>query len=168
MTWIIKALSKKHHKKDFDCHEPALTEYLQKYALQHANRNLNKSYVACHIDTPEHIAGFYSLSTGSIMPEQLPNTAKAGIKHAIPIAYLTRLAVDYREQGKDLGAFLLINALERCLKISQEVGLFGVVVDAKNDTAKSFYSQYGFEPLSSNELSLILLTKDISFLARKN
>ena len=55
-----------------------------------------------------------------------------------------------------LGEFLLMDALTRCLRVSEEIAVFAVIVDAKNQQAKDFYLKYGFIPLEDQELSLFL------------
>jgi len=49
-----------------------------------------------------------------------------------------------------------MDALTRCLRVSEEIAVFAVIVDAKNDQAKDFYLKYGFVPLEDRELSLLV------------
>ena len=42
------------------------------------------------------------------------------------------------------------------LRLSSEVGIFAVKVDAKNESAKAFYLKYGFIPLENDPLSLFI------------
>lgn len=52
-------------------------------------------------------------------------------KYPIPIARLSRLAVDKTAQGKGLDEWLVMDALKRCVNISKEIGIFGLVVVLK-------------------------------------
>jgi predicted GNAT family N-acyltransferase len=62
----------------------------------------------------------------------------------VPATLLGRLAVDVRLRGKGAGEHLLMDALRRALEASREVASVAVVVDAKDDSAVSFYRRYGF------------------------
>ena len=41
---------------------------------------------------------------------------------------------------------------------STDLGILGVVVDAKDTEARKFYERYGFVPLADHPLTLIILT----------
>ncbi len=45
-----------------------------------------------------------------------------------------------------LGEFLLMDALFRILTVSDQIGLFAVIVEAVDKKASAFYKKYGFEP----------------------
>jgi len=63
---------------------------------------------------------------------------------------------------------LLIDALMRSANHAEEIGVFGVVVDAKHERAKQFYRRYGFVELSQSPLTLILPIKTIQKSTLKN
>jgi hypothetical protein len=54
----------------------------------------------------------------------------------VPATLLDRLAVDWRNQGKGHGRFLLANDLHRSAQ--SEIASFPVVVDALDDNARHF------------------------------
>ena len=62
--------------------------------------------------------------------------------------------------GAGLGTHMMINAIERILVVSEHLGIIGFFVDAKDDTAKRFYEQFGFIPLS-DPLHLFLPMKTL-------
>ena len=76
--------------------------------------------------------------------------------YPLPVARLARLGVDQRQQGKGLGKLLLMDALYRCCRLSDEIGAVGVVVDAKHEQAQSFYRQFNFEGFPGSPLMLWL------------
>jgi hypothetical protein len=51
---------------------------------------------------------------------------------------------------------MMVNAIERILRVSEHLGIIGFFVDAKNDEARTFYEQFGFIPLPDNPLELFL------------
>jgi predicted N-acetyltransferase YhbS len=63
---------------------------------------------------------------------------------------LARLAVDRSAQGRGLGGRLLRFVLALAVKMSDELGCTGVVVDAKPD-AVDFYAKYGFRSFEAIE-----------------
>jgi len=51
---------------------------------------------------------------------------------------------------------LLLDALQRSLDLSAELGIYAVEVDAIDDSAAAFYRKYGFVQLVDNPLHLYL------------
>jgi GNAT superfamily N-acetyltransferase len=74
---------------------------------------------------------------------------------------LGRLAVDQDHQARGLAAALLKHFLLKALEVAAITGLRIVLVHAKNPQAASFYNHSGFEPSPIDDLTLMLLTKDI-------
>jgi GNAT superfamily N-acetyltransferase len=65
-----------------------------------------------------------------------------------------RLAVDEAFTGQGLGGALLADALERAIR--SEIAAYALIVDAKDDTAATFYRHHGFIPLPDTPLTLFL------------
>jgi GNAT superfamily N-acetyltransferase len=80
----------------------------------------------------------------------------------LPVARLARLAVDHRYQKRDLGERLLADALSRCFRLSEEIGLIGVVVDAKHEQARRYDERFEFERFPDAPLTLWLPTAAIA------
>jgi GNAT superfamily N-acetyltransferase len=74
----------------------------------------------------------------------------------VPVVLLGRLAVDRSMHGQGLGTFLLLDALRRCQRLADEVGVRAVEVDALDATARAFYLKYGFIPLEDDPNHLFL------------
>jgi ribosomal protein S18 acetylase RimI-like enzyme len=158
----IEALAKNHDRRAFTCGVEALDVYLQRYARQHADANISRTYVAVNGSS---VQGFYSLAMSGIHRENLP------IKYVsrfpdfpLPVARLARLAVAVSFQRQGLGELLLADALRRCLQISEAIGMLGVIVDAKDEKARGWYERYEFERLPDAPLTLWLPVAAISAL----
>jgi ribosomal protein S18 acetylase RimI-like enzyme len=154
--WRIELLAKQHGREGFDCGQETLNLFLRTYASQNARRDISRTYVA----TPEgsdDVAGFYTLSSGSVafalLPEELANRLP---RYPVPAAHLARLAVDRRSQGKGLGGILLVDALKRVRDLADQIGIHAVTVHALNDSAKGFYQAHGFLPLLDDPHHLFL------------
>lgn len=77
-------------------------------------------------------------------------------RYLIPVIRIGKLAVTQSMQGRRLGETLLVDAFNRVIPLSEDIGVFGVIVDALNEQAKEFYLKYSFIPLESNEFSLFI------------
>jgi ribosomal protein S18 acetylase RimI-like enzyme len=166
MDLIIEQLNTNlHDRKSFDCGVDELNIFLKQYAHQNQSKNMSKTYVAIvatSADDQKKIIGYYTLSAGHIECDQLPERVKSKLpKYPIPIARIGRLAVDKNHKGQGIGEFLLHDALINVLNITEKIGIFAVVVDAKNDGAKIFYNKYGFTELQESELTLFLTINTI-------
>jgi len=150
----IELLAKHHDRRNFSCGEAPLDDYLCRLARQHAASKISRSYVACKSD---RVLGFYSLAMSAIRRDQLPQPhQKRFPNYPVPVARLARLAVDQSQQGKGLGKLLLLDALYRCHRLSEEIGAVGVIVDAKNVSAQNFYIQMDFEAFPETPSTLWL------------
>ena len=69
---------------------------------------------------------------------------------------LRRLAVSNEFRGQRVGETLLMDALHRSLNLSKQAASAGIIVDAKDDSAVSFYAKYGFLRLPKVERRLFL------------
>ena len=140
----FERLSRGHNRKKFDCGEQSLNTYVQRYARQNAENDLGETYVLTNDD--QDILGFYTISTASLDYDAYPENDGLP-RYAIPSALIGRLAVDQNHQGNGYGKLLLIDALKRILEISEEIGIHCITVDAKDDNARKFYENFGFEEL---------------------
>jgi len=138
----------KHQRKGFQCGKPALDEFLRVLVTQYEKRGLGKTFVAVAEADATRVIGFYTLAASTVTSNQLPGElAKKLPKHPIPVVLLGRLAVDQGTQGQGVGKALLIDALHRCLEISESLGLFAVEVVAIDEEAAKFYAKFGFTAL---------------------
>ena len=130
MDWQIERLATHHDRSAFSCGEPGLDEFLRKLASQYERRDLARTYVAVVPPDPR-IIGYYSLSSGAVAFQSVPPAVSRKLpRHPVPVAHLGRLAVDRQFRGRGLGADLLIHALNTCLQISAQMGLYAVEVYA--------------------------------------
>ncbi|MGN7614231.1 GNAT family N-acetyltransferase, partial [Magnetococcales bacterium HHB-1] len=138
-------LQKTHDRKRFDCGDDHLNNYLKRYARQNDQRGTSRVFVATLADQPDRVVGFYTLSSAQIDFEEMPLQHRTHLpRYPIPAARIGRLAVDRTMKGQGLGGTLLFDAVERVRKVSVDMGILGVVVDAKNEGVKSFYEKFGF------------------------
>jgi ribosomal protein S18 acetylase RimI-like enzyme len=153
---VIGSLGSHHDRAAFSCGESALDAYLQRQASQDIRRRVAQVFVAAG-DVAEKIAGYYSLSAASFEKDELPTAAARRPPHyPIPAAVLGRLAIDREQQGRGLGEMLLLDAIRRVVRASTTIAMYAIIVDAKNDRARTFYERYGFRPFASDARRLFL------------
>jgi GNAT superfamily N-acetyltransferase len=156
----IEALDTRHDRRSFSCGDSELDGYLKRFARQHAAAKVSRTYVAANGAT---ILGYYSLAMSAIRKDQLPDAYQSRFpNYPLPVARLARLAVDQRFQRQGLGELLLADALSRCLRLSEEIGMVGVVVDAKHERARRYYERFEFERFPDSPLTLWLPTAVIA------
>jgi ribosomal protein S18 acetylase RimI-like enzyme len=152
----IEPLGSHHDRETFSCGEPALDAYLRHQASQDVRRRVAQVFVAVG-DSPQRIAGYYSLSATSFAKAELPAPLAKRLPHyPVPAAVLGRLAIDRAHQGRGLGETLLLDAIRRVLQASAALAVYAVVVDAKNERSQAFYERYGFRPFASLPRRLFL------------
>lgn len=153
---IIVPLHERHNRTQFDCGERSLNVYLQRYAGQHDRKGFGRTYVAVEADDLPHILGYYTISSGSISFETLPENVP---HQPIPVVLLGRLAIDLKARGRGLGELLLVDALRRTLLLADSLGIYALVVDALHEQARAFHLKYEFKELLDNRLHLYLPLK---------
>jgi GNAT superfamily N-acetyltransferase len=161
VNWVFSVLDSSFNKQDFDCGQPTLNDYLKKYALQNMKKGYSMTFVVTVAESKE-VVGYYCTSASSIEFANLPESLKKGLpKYPAPAMLIGQLAVDRKVQGQGLGETLLMHALSRAVRVSQEMAIFAVCVDALDLPSRQFYLKYGFVPFQDVELSLILPMKTI-------
>ena len=159
----IEALAPEHDRAGFTCGSDALDRYLREQAPQDMRRLMSACYVAVDAQSGA-IAGYYTLAAGSVPLTDLSEAMAKKLPRypLVPVARLGRLAVGVAFQGQQLGAALLWDAGLRAMQSG--MGVFALVVDAKDETAAAFYKHHGFTAFSSNPLTFVL---PIATLAKK-
>lgn len=154
----IELLTEKHDRVSFNCGEPSLNEYLQRFARQNAELFLGRTYVLV-VPGQKRIEGYYTISSGLVARQDLPE--KRLPRYPVPIVLMGRLAVDRKAQGQGFGELLLQDALKRSAQLAEHLGIYAVVVDALNEQARSFYGKYGFSGTVDDPMRLYLPIKKV-------
>ena len=150
----VVPLEATHDRTTFNSGSAPLDRYFQRQVTQDIRRRVTACFVAL---TPEQcIAGYYTLASASILLSGLPAaTAKKLPRYpSVPAVRMGRLAVHRGFQGQGLGGALLADALERAAR--SEIAAFSLVVEAKDESAATFYRHHGFITLPNSALTLFL------------
>ena len=161
MKWQISQLDNSFDKSNFDCGYIQLNDFLRKFATQNFKKKYSLTFVATQSES-KVIRGYYSVSASNIEFANLPDSLKKGLpRYPAPVMLIGQLAVDQSVQGQGLGKILLMHALKRAIRVSTEMAIFAVRVDAIDEDSKKFYLKYGFIPLYDAPFSLLLPLKTI-------
>jgi GNAT superfamily N-acetyltransferase len=138
----IRALREGDDRSQLRSGDPDLDRFFHKFAGQNQFKHyLGITYVAVE---GRRILGFATVAPGHVEIEKLPASLRKRLpRYPLPVLRLARLAVDQATRGQGLGRQLLRFVLQLALRMANEYGCVGVVVDAKPD-AVDFYGRYGF------------------------
>lgn len=158
---IPEKLNKSHYIKSFDCGSEQLNDYLKKYAFQNQKKNISNTFVT---QKDGKVIGYYSLTFGSVDKDNLPPAIKRNLPHyQIPVMVLARLAIDKKEQRNGLGKGFLKDAILRTIQASEIAGMKAIMVQAKDEKAKSFYEKFDF---IESPIDALILYLPIEFLKK--
>lgn len=158
MALAIEELdTKRHDRAGFDCGVEVLNRYLRALASQHRTKGIATTFVLVDTSAPATILGYYSLSAASLAFEGLTDADRAGLpSYPIPAVRIGRLAASAAHRGQRLGELLLQNAIKRTLVARQTLGVYAVLVEAKDAASEAFYRKYGFRPCNEATRQLYL------------
>jgi len=153
LEYLTDPLGKTFNRKDFDCGKSSLNEYIKTQVSQDVKKKLSVCFVLLNSDQ-NTVEGYYTLSYGSIPYEDVPENLRKKYPKSydyIPVTLLGRLAICNKIKGRGLGSKILIDALKRSLKVTeQELGSVAVIVDPLDQDAEKYYHHYGFVKLPNS------------------
>lgn len=157
-----RKLKANDHTEIFDCGQESLNAWLHRFAWMSQRAGAARTRVVCDSG---RIAGFYTLSVGSVEPDHSPDRVRKGLaRHPVPVMLVARLAVDRDYQRRGLGRALLKDALLRTRQAADIAGIRAVLVHAKDAAARDWYRSWDFEPSPTDPFHLFLLLKDFRHL----
>lgn len=153
-------LDAKHERTSFDCGTEPLNRYLREQATQDIRRRIAACFVA--LADGDRIAAYYTLASASLLLSDLPASMSKKLPRypTVPTVRMGRLAVDQDFKGQGLGGALLADALTRAARA--EIAAYALMVDAKDETATTFYQHHGFIPLPDASRTLFLPLASVS------
>lgn len=155
-------LTPNHSLNRFDCGDETLNAWLRQRALRNQGDGSSRTWV---VAAGARVVAFYASSTAAVTREEASGRIRRNQPDPLPAMLLGRLAVDREHQGHGLAAALLKHFLLKALEVAELTGLRLVLVHAKDDQVANFYRHFDFEPSSFDDLTLMLLIKDIQPLA---
>jgi ribosomal protein S18 acetylase RimI-like enzyme len=151
---IVPLQPEVHDRAYFRCGSEALDRYLREQAGQDLRRKACGIWVLVEPAHPAVILGFYTLSPEGVALTDLPVADRKKMPRypRLGAVLLGRLAVAQGRQGEGIGSQLVMDALHRFLQ--SEIPAVLMVTDPKDDPARAFYRQFGFEELNRERMFL--------------
>ncbi|PLR41767.1 N-acetyltransferase [Chimaeribacter californicus] len=138
--------------ENFCCGRPELDEFLKKHLAKQHVGNVLKAYLLITDEPAPEVMGFYTLSGGSYAKASMTSQYKKHVPYReISCITLGRLAVDKRVAGKGFGTQLVLDALRIAYYAADAIGIYSVMVEAKDERAAEFYRKMGFIPLKTDK-----------------
>ncbi len=150
----VAPLEAAHDRTPFNSGTAPLDDYFQRQVTQDIRRRVTACFVA--LTHEQRIVGYYTLASTSLLLSDLPAAIGKKLPRypSVPAVRMGRLAIDQNFKGQGLGGALLADALDRA--VNSEIAAYALVVDAKDDSAASFYRHHGFIGLPDAPLTLFL------------
>ncbi len=158
----------RHQRDEFDSGEPALDEWLRRYAGQNRRRDTAATWVIT--DANNVVVAYASVAMTGIDRAAAPGAVSKGAPDPVPALLLGRLAVDRRYANLGIGTALTAHVLATAVELNEKAACRVVVVTALNPAARTWWDRLGFHPFHQDdptELDLYLLTSEIEATLRK-
>lgn len=151
-------LEKHHLTAVFECGAAELDSWLRDYVWVNHQSGKARVFVAIRGD---QVVGYYALATTGVEKIAAPDELKkGGVPGQIPCLLLARLAVDRAEGNRGMGKGLLVDAIRRAARVSEDVAVRALLIHARNDEARRFYEHLGeFVQSPTDPLHLFLHLK---------
>lgn len=147
-----------HLVEAFDCGDDVLNDWLRSKARHNQREGSSRTWVVLD---GRRVVAFYASSTAVLMCSRATTRAARNQPEPLPAILLGRLAVDTAHQRRGLAAALLKHFVLKSLEVAELTGVRLLLVHAKNDTARRFYLRYGFTSSPVDDMTLMLLIKDV-------
>lgn len=120
----------------------------------------SKVFVICGADGV--VAGYYSISAGSVTREEATRKIGNNAPDPVPMALIGRLAVHRDRQQQGIGSALLRDAILRIAQAAEYLGINGIMVNALDDDSARFYAKRGFRPSKIDEHHLMISMSEVT------
>lgn len=152
----------RHDRSGFDSGEPALDDWLRRYAGQNRRRHTAATWVVTTTD--DAVVAYASLAMTAIDRSAAPAAVAKHAPDPVPALLLGRLAVDRAHAGLGVGTALVAHVLATAVEINAKAACRAVVVTALHDRARRWWERLGFHsfhPDDPTDTDLYLLTSEI-------
>ncbi|MDP2712610.1 MAG: GNAT family N-acetyltransferase [Solirubrobacteraceae bacterium] len=152
----------RHDRSGFDSGEPALDDWLRRYAGQNRRRDTAATWVIATVK--REVVAYASLAMTAIDRSAAPGPIAKRAPDPVPALLLGRLAVDHRLRGLGIGTTLVAHVLATAAELNAKAACRAVVVTALHEHARAWWERLGFHPFDPDDpadTDLYLLTSEI-------
>jgi GNAT superfamily N-acetyltransferase len=141
-----RPLAEDDDRGQFNCGRDSLNGWFRRHAWHNHAGGISRVSVICDAQTGL-VAGYVTLSAAQIEREFLAKAHQRNKPDPLPATLLGQLATDQSFQGQGHARALLFFALTTALRVSREIGSFGVITHPIDDNVRQFYARWGFQDL---------------------
>lgn len=161
----------KHDRGAFSCGVAQVDNFFKQTANKLAKADNSRVYVMVTADGA--VIGFHAINAHAVLYQDLRKRyARTRPGHgSIPAAYISMIGVYLKFAGNGYGGDLLVDALVRVCRVSDELGISVVMLDVLDcgnpelvERRQRLYAKYGFVSLASNELRMFLAVSTVLYL----
>lgn len=147
-------MTREHDRSGFDGGEPALSDWLARFALANQAAGASRTFVAIKAG---RVVGYYTLAAAAVERRNATGRAGRGVSGGAAGA----AGGGSQGAGSGLGRQLLRDVMLRTVSATDAVGVRVLLMHAKHEQARRFYERFGFEASPTDPLHLMMLLKDI-------
>jgi predicted N-acetyltransferase YhbS len=149
-----------HQLEDFDCGDATLNRWLVERARPNQAEGGSRTWV---VTAGGRVVASYASTTAVLLRAEATTRVRRNQPEPVPALLLARLAVELPSQRLGLGAALLKHFILKGLEVAQLTGVHVLLVHAADEVAAAWYGRFDFEPSPVDDLTLMLLVKDVAF-----
>ncbi|MGA7952320.1 MAG: hypothetical protein WCA07_02260 [Gloeobacterales cyanobacterium] len=149
-------------RSSFDCEDDGVNNFLKNSAERCEEQDFSRVFLM--LSSENEIVGYYTLSSGTIPLDELPNRFRRGCPQIpVPSVLIGQFGIDKTFQRRKLSKYLSGDAYRRIrLAYRQRVLAFKAVrVDTQTEKAKEYWKKEGFIPFKQSQNSLFILVNTI-------
>ncbi len=147
---IVKFDKALHERSAFSCGFGPIDNFLKSSLSDQIKTGMLTAWMATS-EEDQAVLGFHTLGALAVRAEFGPKKWQRVKVPDIPVIYIRAVAVREDIQGKGLGTALVIDAMQRCINIADQMGAAAIVLDVLKDghfkRRWKFYADLGFLPL---------------------
>ena len=159
---VVPLDTKRHDRTAFSSGHSRVDNFLRFSASKLLKDNQVRIYVAVE-PNQSRVLGYYAINATSIDNEALDPDQRSRKTpfERVSAVYLSFLGTDRTVQGRGLGTALLFDAMKRVAVLSEQTGIYAIVIDAVDEERAEFYRKRGFVDCPGHPLKMAIRVKTI-------
>lgn len=143
-----------HNRSAFSCGFGPIDTFLKSSLSDQVKDGMVTAWIAT-TDGDSAVLGCYTLGAMAVRADLGPKKWQRARVADVPVIYIRAIAVREDMQGRGLGTALVIDAMQRCLGIADQIGAVAIVLDVLDadhfDQRWKSDADLGFRPLGDPE-----------------
>lgn len=155
LSFVVSKFDKERHDRTgFSSGHGPMDNFLKSSLSDQIKAGMVAAYVAT-LEGRATVLGYYTLGAMAVRASLGPNKWQKARVPDIPVISVRAVAVRKDMQGQGLGTALVVDAIKRCVALSQSLGAAAIVLDVLEDEQflrrQQFYANLGFRSLGDPE-----------------